>query len=113
MRHARLRGRDGGDLARIQMNAMPEHRMGGQHSAFLVDVSVIARAHIKMVDLLELFAVLRQMRLQISFEPGRELGRAAHHFFRTSNCETRTEGVLESSLLSTVPFSAKALAFQE
>src|SRR5205807_10120732 len=87
--------------------------MRGQHSAFFVDVSVIARAHIKMVDLLELFPVLRQMRLQVSFEPGRELRRAAHHFFRTGNGETWTERVLEPSLVGAMPFPAKAFALEQ
>src|SRR5438270_2103590 len=95
------------------MNAMAEHSVRGQHSTFLINVGVIARAHIKMVDLLELFPVLRQMRLQVSFEPGRELRRAAHHFFRTGNCETRTERVIKSSLLGAMPFPAKAFALEQ
>src|SRR5438270_11864512 len=95
------------------MNAMAEHSVRGQHSTFLISVGVIARAHIKMVDLLKLFAVLRQMRLQVSFEPGREFRRAAHHFFRTSNGKSRTERVLEPALLSPMPFSAKAFALEQ
>ena len=113
MGYARLRGRDGGDLARIQMNAMAEHRTRGQHSAFLVDVGVIARAHVKVMDLLELFAVLGQVRLQICLQPGRELGRAAHHFFRTRDREARTERVLEPAFFGAMPFPAKAFAFQK
>src|SRR2546421_8459858 len=53
------------------------------------------------------------MRLEVSVEPGRELRRAAHHFFRTGNGETWTERVLEPSLVGAMPFPAKAFALEQ
>src|SRR5262245_31225072 len=113
MRHARLRGRDRGDLARIQVNAVAEHGMRGEYSAFLINVGVIARVHIKMMNLLELLAVFGEMSLEISVEPRCKFGRATHHFFRTSNGETRAERIFESAIFGTVPFSAKTFAFKQ
>ena len=94
------------------MNAMAEHRVRSQHSTFLVNVSVIARAHVEMMDFLELFAVLGQVRLQICFQSGRELGRAAHHLLRTSDREAGTERIFEPALFGAMPFPAKAFAFE-
>src|SRR5205823_2237016 len=113
MRHARLRGRDRGDFAWIEMNAVSEHGARRQHAAFLVNVSVIARAHVKMMDFFELLAVLSQMRLEISFQTRGELGRSAHQFFRTSHCEAGTERVFESPIFSAMPFATKPFAFEE
>src|SRR5262249_5547239 len=113
MRYTRLRGRDGGDLARVQVSAMTKHGVRGEYSTLFVNVSVIARAHVKMTNFLDLFAVLREVRLEISLKSRRKLSRTAHQLFRTSNGKTRAERVLEPAILGAMPFSAKALAFQE
>src|ERR1700731_3434445 len=113
MRDAGLRRRDRGDLSRIQMNAMAEHGVRGEKSTFFVDIGVIPRAYVKVMHLFELFAVFGQVCLQIGFEPRSKLGRAAHHFFRASDGETRTEGVIEPALFGSMPFTTKALALHQ
>src|ERR1043166_1523419 len=113
MRDARLRGRDRRDLSRIQMNAVTEHSMWREHSAFLVNVRVVARAHVKMVHFFELFAVLGEMSLEIRSQSRGQLGRAPHHFFRTSHREARTKRVLEPAIFGPMPFAAKPLALQQ
>src|SRR5258708_35478389 len=95
------------------MNAMPEYRVRGQHAAFLIAVGVIARAHVKMMNFFQFFAVLGEVRLQISFEPGGKLRRAAHHFFRTSDGKARAERIFEPAFFSPMPLSAKSLALQQ
>src|SRR5205085_3195625 len=52
MCHRRLRGRDRCDFAGIKMNAMPEHSAGGEETAFLINVGVITRVHVKMMNFL-------------------------------------------------------------
>ena len=63
MGDAGLRGCDRGDLSRIQMNAMTEYSVRGKQSAFFVDMSVIARTHIKVMHFFQLFAIFRQVCL--------------------------------------------------
>src|ERR1700730_5736424 len=113
MGYARLRGGDGRDLAGIQMNAMSKHGARSQKTALFVDVGVIARTHVEMMHPFELFAVFGQMSLQISLKSRRQFRRAAHHFFRTSNRETRTESVFEQTVFGAVPFPAEPFAFHK
>src|SRR6516162_3441213 len=95
------------------MNAMPEHRVRGQHSASFIHVGVITRGHVKVMDLRELLAVFGEVRLQISSEPGRKLRRAPHHLFGAGDGETRTKRILEPSILGAMPFSTESFAFEQ
>src|SRR5207249_8661599 len=107
MRHARLRRGDRGDFSGIEMNAMADHGARREHSAFFIDVGVVARAHIKVVHFLQLLAVFRQVCLQIGFEPRGQLRGSTHHFFRTGNGETGTERVLKPAFLGPMPFPTR------
>jgi len=49
----------------------------------------------KMMNLLQLFAVLGKMGLEIRLESRCQFCRAAHHFLRASYREPRTEGIFE------------------
>src|SRR5581483_1743066 len=113
MRDVRLCGGDGGDLARVQMNAMTEHRLRREQSTLLIDMGVIARAHEKMMHLLDLLLVLGEMRLQISVESRRHFRRPAHEFFGTSNGESRTERIFQATVFGAVLFAAKPFAFEQ
>src|SRR5260370_198343 len=113
MGNARLGRCDRCDLARIEMNAMAKHGVRREHSAFFVNMRVVARAHVKMMHLFQLFAVLGQVGLQIGLQPGSEFGGAAHHFFRASDRKAPTESVLEPSVFGAMPFAAKPLALEE
>src|ERR1700682_2271814 len=108
-----LGGGDGSDFARVKMNAMSQHGFGREQSAFLVNVSVIARAHKKMMHLLDFLPVFGQMGLQVSVKSRGQFGRAAHHFFRAGDGEARTKSIFESTVLGAMPLPAKSLTFQE
>ncbi len=94
---------------------MAEHGLRRQHSAFLINMSVIDRAdtHIKMMHFFDLLAIFREMSLQVSIETGGQFRRAAHQFLRTGNRKTWTEGVFESAFFGPVPFATKPFAFQQ
>src|SRR5260370_38800589 len=113
MGNARLCRCDGCDLARIEMNAMAKHGVRREHSAFVGNMRVVAGAHVKMMHLLQLFAVLGQMGLQIGLQPGSEFGSAAHHCFRASDRKARAESVLEPSVFGAMAFAAKPLTLEQ
>ena len=113
MGHAGLPSRDGRDLSWIKMNAVTKHCARREHSTFFIHMRVVACAHVKMMHLFQFLAIFGQMCLQICFESCRELGGATHHFFRTSDSETRAESVLEPTFFGPMPFTAKAFALQE
>src|SRR6266404_6664455 len=92
---------------------MAEDGARRQQSAFLIDMSVIARAHVQMVDFFELFTVLSQMGLEIRLETRREFRCTAHYFVRAGHREARAERVLEQSVFRAMPLAAKPLTFQE
>ena len=66
-----------------------------------------------MMHLLQFFAVLGQMRLQVGVEPRRYFRRAAHQFFRAGDGKTRAEGVFEASILRAMPFPAEPFALKQ
>ena len=113
MSDIRLRRGDGVDFARAQVDAMAKHCFWRQQSALLIDIRVIARRHMKVMHLFNLFAVLGEMCLEISIKPLRQLGGAAHQFLRAGDRETRAERIFEPAVVSAVPLSAKPFAFDE
>ena len=87
MSDIRLGRRDGVDFARAQVEAMAKHGLRSQQSTLLIDIRVIARRHMKVTHLFDLFAVLREMGLEIRIEPLRQLGGAPHQFLRAGDRE--------------------------
>src|SRR5882724_10703762 len=113
MRDAGLRGCDRPDLARTEMNAVTKHGARREQSAPLVNVGVILRRHKKMMHFFDLFAVLGQMCLQISFKARRQFRRTSHHFSRAGHSEARTKCVFEAAILGAMPSAAKPFAFHK
>src|ERR1700736_3741218 len=113
MGDVRLRGGDGRDLAPSEMNAMSEHSFRREQSVLLVDVGVIPSAHVKVVYLLDFFAVFGKVRLQISVEARRHFRGTAHQFFRAGDGKSRTESVFEASIFGAVPFTAEPFALHQ
>src|SRR4051812_26172351 len=98
MRNARARSSDGFDFARLQMNAMTEHRLRREQTGVFVDIGVVARGHVKVVHFLDFFAIFGEVRLDVSAVLYGEFSGVAHELFRASHSEPRAEGVLEATL---------------
>ena len=112
MRHPGLCRRQNIDFALVEMNAMTHHRLRSKHPAFLIDVGIIAGAHEEMMHLLDFFAVLREMSLEVGAEACGQFRCAAHHFLGTGYGESGTESVFETAFRRAVPFATKPLAFE-
>src|ERR1700720_874218 len=95
MGDARLGCCDRRNLSGIKVDTVAEYGFGREEATCFINVSVVMRSHEKMVHFLDFFAILGEMSLKIGVETSGQFGGVAHEFFRTSDCETRTECIFE------------------